>query len=313
MLLIITNKDDLTADFLITRLIELQKPYFRLNSEDLTDAQLCFTASNKAISRSISLCKKVIDLSDISCVWYRRKLWVQPLNLIRPDQRRFVAGEITNLIEGLVADPHILWVNPMDAVSIAERKVFQIRLAQQLGFAIPRSLISNEPDRLRNFYEENNGKVICKPIFHGLFVSENERAAVYTHRIDYDALINDVQLRACPTYLQEEIPKGSDIRATFIGDDLFSVEIYSKRSKPLDWRRLKEPLAYRSYDLSKEVENLCRLMLNEMRLTFGAFDFVKTAEGDLYFLEVNPTGEWAWLEKEMGFPMRDAFIKLFEI
>lgn len=313
MLLIITNKDDLTADFLITRLIELKKPYFRLNSEDLTNAQLCFAVSDNSLSRRIALSGKVIDLTAVTCVWYRRKLWVQPTDLIKPDQRRFVAGEIINLIEGLVADPSILWVNPMDAVSLAERKVFQLRVAQQLGFTIPHSLISNDPGQLRKFYEENNRKVIYKPIFHGLFVSKSERAAVYTHRVQNEALVNDVQLRACPTFLQQEIPKGSDIRATFIGSDVFSVEIYSEKSKPLDWRRMKEPLAYRAYALSQEVEERCRLMLRKLNLYFGAFDFVKTDEDQLYFLEVNPTGEWAWLEKEMGFPMRDAFIKLFGV
>jgi D-alanine-D-alanine ligase-like ATP-grasp enzyme len=63
----------------------------------------------------------------------------------------------------------------------------------------------------------------------------------------------------------------------------------------------------------QEVTSLCILMMERMRLKFGAFDFVKTDEGELYFLEVNPTGEWAWLEREMGFPMRDAFIELFAI
>ena len=52
-------------------------------------------------------------------------------------------------------------------------------------------------------------------------------------------------------------------------------------------------------------------MLYDLGLVYGAFDFIRTPDDDLVFLEVNPTGEWAWLEDQLGFPMRDAFIHLF--
>ena len=86
MLLIITNKDDLTADFLITRLVELKKPYFRLNSEDLTHIEFCFTINNNFLSRGIALSGKRIDFASINCVWYRRKLWVNPSDVIRREK-----------------------------------------------------------------------------------------------------------------------------------------------------------------------------------------------------------------------------------
>ena len=48
----------------------------------------------------------------------------------------------------------------------------------------------------------------------------------------------------------------------------------------------------------------------ELGLRYGAFDFIRAPSGDLVFLELNPTGEWAWLEEELGFGLRDAFIEL---
>lgn len=311
MLLIITNKDDFTADFLITRLIELNKPYFRLNSEDLTNAEYRFSTRQDYIERRLVVSGKEVDLNSTSCVWYRRKLFVNPSEDVVPAQRRFVAGEIVNLIEGLVANPDILWVNPMESVALAERKVYQLRVAQQLGFSISDTMISNNADQLRKFYNDKNGKVICKPIFHGLFVTDQERCAIYTHRISENDLSDDLQLHACPTLLQMEVPKGTDLRVTFIGQKVFSAEIFSHTSPPLDWRRMSAPISYRNYDLDKSIEELCRKMLQKLNLSYGAFDFVRTETGQLFFLEVNPTGEWAWLEREMGFPMRDAFIKLF--
>lgn len=116
MLLIITNKDDFTVDFLITRLIELDKPYFRLNSEDLSEANYHFFAQRNSIESRLKVTGKEVDLNSINAVWYRRKLWVNPSESLVSGQRRFVAGEIINLIEGLVANPDILWVNPMESV-----------------------------------------------------------------------------------------------------------------------------------------------------------------------------------------------------
>lgn len=313
MLLIITNKDDFTADFLITRLIELNKPYFRLNSEDLTEAGFLFYARQDSIERRLVVAEKEVDLNATSCVWYRRKLVVNPSANLVQTQKRFVAGEIINLVEGLVANPDILWVNPMESVILAERKVYQLRVAQQLGFSVPNTMISNNPDQLRKFYDNGKNRVICKPIFHGLFVTEQERCAVYTHGIEENDLSDELQLRACPTLLQMEVPKGTDLRVTFIGQEVFSAEIFSQTTQPLDWRRMGTPISYRNFDLDKDTEKLCKKMLQKLNLSYGAFDFVRTAAGQLYFLEVNPTGEWAWLEKELGYPMRDAFVKLFGI
>ena len=42
---------------------------------------------------------------------------------------------------------------------------------------------------------------------------------------------------------------------------------------------------------------MCINMLNEFRLNFGAFDFIVDERGKWIFLEVNPNGQWLWLEK----------------
>jgi len=52
-------------------------------------------------------------------------------------------------------------------------------------------------------------------------------------------------------------------------------------------------------------------MMVELGLVYAAFDLIETRSGDFVFLEVNPTGEWAWLEEQLEFPMREAFVRLF--
>jgi len=47
----------------------------------------------------------------------------------------------------------------------------------------------------------------------------------------------------------------------------------------------------------------------ENDLYFGAIDIVEH-EGRFWFLEVNPNGEWGWLQKPNGVPIAEALCDL---
>lgn len=309
MLLILTSDKDLTADFLIVELLKRQLPYFRLNAEELTRADFTFSADSEGVQRELSVGPKALDLRDVEAVWYRRAVHPSPIAALPPGERFFVTGELRHLAMGLVLNPEITWVNPIDRVSVAEHKLYQLQIARKVGFRVPRTLVSRDPLKLRSFAAANAAGTICKPIFHGMFVDETSRYSVYTRRVTPESLDADC-VNICPVLLQEEIPRSADVRATFIGSRCFVADI--KGDVPLiDWRDPSVLVRYSASGLNDKVQRMCRNMLEKLGLVYGAFDFVRTPEGDLVFLEVNPTGEWAWLEDRLGFPMRDAFIELF--
>lgn len=171
------------------------------------------------------------------------------------------------------------------------------------------TLVSSDPAALRRFAEGNRQGTICKPIFHGLFVDGNSAFSIFTRRVTPDSLGDDAGV-ACPVFLQEEIARSADVRATFIGPSCFAADIKGDDGI-VDWRDPAMKVSYTPSTLPSEVEGLCRVMLSRLGLRYGAFDFVRAQDGRLVFLEVNPTGEWAWLEDRLGFPMRSAFIQLF--
>jgi len=74
MLLIITNKEDFTADYPISSLIEKQLPYFRINSEDIQDYIVRLSFANTHLDSEIQYRNKKIVLSEIKAVWYRRAI-----------------------------------------------------------------------------------------------------------------------------------------------------------------------------------------------------------------------------------------------
>lgn len=309
MLLILTSKHDLAADYLITELLERRLPYFRLNAEELSSCKFMFSKDGEHIVRRISTHPRTLDLDAVTAVWYRRAMHPVADQTLSQPERVFTTGELRHLVFGLVFDPCIKWVNPIDKVSVAEHKLHQLRVASSLGLQVPRTLVSADVDELRRFALSNSNGTIVKPIFHGLFFDGISRHSIYTRRIDTDSLDPD-SLRSCPILLQEEIPRVADVRATFIGSECFVADIRGDKSL-IDWRTPDVAVNYETSCLDGETEVLCRQMLAQMGLAYGAFDFIRMPNGALIFLELNPTGEWAWLEETLHFPMRDAFIRLF--
>ena len=309
MLLILTSDKDLTADFLIVELLRRRLPYFRLNAEELVRTGFKFSIDKDSVHRELSLGDKRVDLNDIHAVWYRRAVSPGPVADVSLAERAFIAGELRHIAMGLVWNPAITWVNPIDKVSIAEHKLYQLQVARQLGMQVPRTLVSSDATELRDFAAANTNGTICKPIFHGLFAGEDAHYSVYTRRVAPESLETDC-VKVCPVLLQEEILRIADVRATFIGSKCFVADIKGECNL-VDWRDPNHAVEYSVASLTDKFEAICRAKLDKLGLIYGAFDFVRTPEGDLVFLEVNPTGEWAWLEDRLGFPMRDAFVDLF--
>ena len=308
MLLILTSDQDLAADYLIVELIKRNLPYFRLNSEELSRAKYTFALENASATRKIVVGPRSLDLSAVTAVWYRRSIHPILETSLTPAERHFVTGELRHLAMGLVLNPEVVWVNPIDRVSVAEHKLYQLQIAARLGFQVPRTLVSADVEELRYFVSKNRLGTICKPIFHGMFFDGSSYNAVYTRRIDAEKL-NDVNVSSCPILLQEEVARIADVRVTFVGDHCFVADILGDASL-IDWRDPNIDVNYTTSSLDDTTLSLCRKMLRELGLVYAAFDFIRTPSGNLIFLEINPTREWAWLEEKLGFSLRDSFIEL---
>jgi len=113
-----------------------------------------------------------------------------------------------------------------------------------------------------------------------------------------------------PGIYQERIFKKSEVRVTFFGNKLFAVEIDVLGVQDVDIRSHIVHLRHTAICLPVEIESACRKMVAHFGLLYAAIDLVRSVEGVYYFLEINPNGQWAWLEKKTGLPMADALIDL---
>jgi glutathione synthase/RimK-type ligase-like ATP-grasp enzyme len=106
---------------------------------------------------------------------------------------------------------------------------------------------------------------------------------------------------------QELVPEATDVRVTVVGDRLFAAAI---RPPPegyaLDYRMSLDRALFEATDLPAEVEESIRALMRRLGLVYGAIDLLRTADGEHVFLEINPAGEWRFVEERTGQPITDA-------
>jgi glutathione synthase/RimK-type ligase-like ATP-grasp enzyme len=102
----------------------------------------------------------------------------------------------------------------------------------------------------------------------------------------------------------------SDIRVTIVGNSIFSAEIDSQINENTitDWRNTRDILPHKRIELPSEISDKCFKLCQKLKLNFGAIDLIKDQNSNYWFLEINPNGQWAWLEKILNFKIADAII-----
>jgi glutathione synthase/RimK-type ligase-like ATP-grasp enzyme len=62
--------------------------------------------------------------------------------------------------------------------------------------------------------------------------------------------------------------------------------------------------------LPPEIQDKCVRLVEQLELSYGAIDMVLTPEGRYVFLEINPNGQYLWIEEQTGMPISAALCDL---
>ena len=215
--------------------------------------------------------------------------------------RRFVAAQSRAGFVGVAVALPCLWMNHPARDLDATHKPWQLAVARRLGLDPPRSIITNDPEAARKFAADLDAPVITKSL----------GAPVDTVVIDPADL--DDSVRLCAHLFQEWIDKAHGVRLTVVGDRFFPVEIHAgSEAARIDWRTDYQSLTYRPTAVPGPVRERVSTFMREFGLAFGAFDFIVTTAGEWRFLEVNPNGQWSWIEHQTGVPISRAIADLLE-
>lgn len=194
------------------------------------------------------------------------------------------------------------------AIWQAEYKPYQLRVAASLGLTIPRTVVTNDPAAIRSAFQRF-GDLIIKPTRTGHIIKDGAEYAVYTSRLLAEHLADLESARLSPSIYQALIPKKYDIRVTIVGDRCFAAAIDSPSdpAAQVDWRQTENPkLPHYPITLPDALVAMLRQLMQQLGLAFGAIDLVETPEGEYVFLEVNPSGQWLWIDEMLDLGITDA-------
>ena len=257
---------------------------------------------------------EALDLFDTTAVWYRRPSLPQIDDRVTQiDHRRCITDVGEAFLLG-VSDilSNVPWLpGTPRAVSAASNKVEQLTRASRFGLRGPRTLITNDPAELSRFYESCGGRMITKTVryLHGVRDDDGAHKIFFTYPLKRRDLQNAAGLRHAPMILQEYVPKRSELRVTVVGDRVFAAEIDSQASRTSrnDWRHYDtDRTVYRPYDLPPSTERALVQLVASYELCYGAIDLILTPDGELIFLELNPNGQWGFIEELANIPIADA-------
>jgi glutathione synthase/RimK-type ligase-like ATP-grasp enzyme len=237
-----------------------------------------------------------LDLANASVVWWRRVrgFELEP-ELRRPQDRAFAESETSQAVLGLLDSLSCSWVNPRGADEAAHRKPLQWSVALSCGFLLPKTLVTTKADDARAFLSSLGGR---KAVFKAFLASiEDWRETRIVEAEDIERLD---AVRYAPVIFQEYI-EGVDLRVMVIGDQVFAAEIDARdTSYPFDMRMVVGEAIVKPVQLPSDVEAALLAVHRKLGIVYGASDLRRTAAGEHYFLEVNPAGQWLFVEDRTG-------------
>lgn len=311
MILLATSERDLTSDFVALELERRGLPFFRLNTETLSDAAVSFRPHLGEQGWVVEYSReRLLRFADVRAGYLRRP----EVPAVREDvsddvQRQYCSAEWGLTLVSALRSVGAKWLNSPTAMLLAEDKPRQLALAIGLGFEVPETLITNNPGIARDFLSD--GVCIGKPLSSSLFGSGEHERVVFTTRLSFSDVNNASDIEVAPLILQREITKKCDLRVTVVGDRVFAAEIQSQTSSEteVDWRKGgRIDLVHAEHNLPDSVAEKCLRLTRTLGLNFSAIDLVLSEDSQYWFLEVNPNGQWAWIERRVGLRISEAIV-----
>lgn len=311
-LIITRTNDNESIGYVETALARRGAKVFRLDTDRFPTQVRASVRIENASSRTVLRDGDAsVDCAELDGIWHRRLDIGGKIPTTMDKRLRMPSVEESKrVLMGLVASTRAFVVDPAERIRHAEHKQLQLEIARRIGLDVPRTLVTNDAEAVRAFWHECEGRVVAKMMTGFAVVEDGVEKVVFTNPLRESDLAALDQLAFCPMTFQEQLEKARELRVTIVGERVFAAAIDSNRMErsKTDWRR--EGLAmisdWETCALPPTLERGLLELMNAFGLNYGAIDVIVTPEGRHVFLEVNPSGEFFWLERENGFPVSEA-------
>lgn len=286
---------DFSTDFVCLELRNMGIDYLRLNREHLQDYGISLDPQAPDVTVRIGECTYKIG-SRLKSIWFRQPVFLRntPPEPLSPSQQ-LERSQWAAFLRGLSVFDRVGWMNFPARTYLAESKPYQLYIASKCGFAVPKTCISNDSLEIRNRFPDF---AAIKSLDTVLVHDGEECLFTYTTATNTSDICEETT-RYAPLTVQTLLSEKKDLRVTIVGDNLFAVRIMaSGRGIEGDWRHVpREEVQYEDVELSRELYRMCHALAQELGLSYAAIDLIE-AQDNTYFIEVNPTGEWGWLNQD---------------
>jgi len=303
--LIITNDHDEHADAVIGELHKRDVDVFRFHPVDFPHAcSVSIEVVDGRIQGELHNADHHVSFDEICAAWYRRSKNLYQGSISRTSERLddYVKTQSTATVVSVCAGLETLWVSHPFALRRGEVKALQLAKASQAGLKIPHTLISNDPSRAERFVGAlGDTECAIKPLLAVGVTDEQGYRLPLTTTLPPGHSLESVAL--APTMFQPYVEKAFELRVVVMGEEIFAAKMDSQAHEDsrIDWRG-GDP-EHSIFDLPAEVKAALHRLLNSFDLNFASLDMIVTPDDEFVFLELNPNGQWLWLEYELGLPL----------
>lgn len=305
--LIVTEPDDIHA-VLVKHALEERgvncNLFFSADMPSIQKSKICFSDKGyswhtiESDTQSTNWHEKEIDT-----IWWRRPRRPFIPDTIHEDDKNFIQKENSIYHDSIpfMFDDKAWWVNPFASTQKTKSKITQLKIAQQCGFRLPETLVSNSPDEIKNFINlRKSNSVIYKPFTPQFWAESDGIRIVYTDKISLEDLPSDEMLQIVPGIYQHYVEKKYELRVTCFGSYLSAVKIDSQKHTlgQTDWRKIPgNELSLSEISLPQAIKDKIILFMKKIGVVFGCFDFIVTPDDEIIFLELNEQGQFLWVEE----------------
>ncbi len=281
--LIITGSEDITTDLLINNLET--EDTFRFNTDLFFDYNVQISCDIGFYIKDLT--GRVITLESCKKVYWRKPIWPE-VDEEREIEDEYLKSEIKYVVQEIFNLARIerkaVLVDPFIDKRVG--KLVQLKIAQKY-FLTPKYEFSYPLVDTQQFDED----VIVKS-----FSSTQMKNNSFLYAIS--AKFKHLDLNS-PWFIQEKILAASDVTVVYIGGKIFGYSLQRDWLSGDDWRlQLNDPRCrWEKFNLDSMTQEKIVHFMNELGLSFGRLDFLYS-EKKLTFLEVNPNGQYAWLDFE---------------
>jgi len=290
-ILILSSLYDFSTDLVCQALERKGASYLRLNKESFSDYRLTLDFNEIVLEVEIAGNRYLVT-QNVRSIYYRQPVFLRNT----PGEAISVKDQLSRsqwmgFLRSLMVFDRACWINRPDATYSAETKAYQLKIAKDIGFQIPETIVGNDVKQFKKI----GVTAVIKSLDTVLLMDGEDCLFTYSTVSNVHS-ISDQEVKEAPLTVQEYIYPKIDIRVTVIGDAIYAVRITSDgRGIEDDWRTTnREKLEYTDIRLPDYIEDMCRLLVYKLGLEFGAIDLI-LRENEYVFIEINPTGEWGWL------------------